>query len=315
MNVILQDRTLKNHVSFDAIEEFEKSLLNDRKKFKPVKQPHSVLQIAYKIFEKLGIHYLIIKLLSLFNRESTDFFTILMGADFSKCFPFFSSRGKKAVYIFDAWPETHQKIERHIEAYGISVIYFSSFQVSELFKKKFPTKKIKWIPEGIDSNQYSFKTLEQKNIDVLQLGRQFERYHNQIVHTLADEGFNYLYETRKGSLVFPDRESFVDGLARTKISICVPSNVTHPERSGNISTITLRYWQSMSSKCLILGVMPEEMKMIFNYNPIVEIDWENPSGQILNILNNYESFLPLIEQNYEFVKTQQNWCNRIELFI
>jgi hypothetical protein len=71
------------------------------------------------------------------------------------------------------------------------------------------------------------------------------------------------------------------GLANSKISICVPSDITHPERTGNISTITNRYLQSMASKCLILGKLPHDMLHLFDYNHIIEIDEENPVLQIV----------------------------------
>ncbi len=66
----------------------------------------------------------------------------------------------------------------------------------------------------------------------------------------------------------------------------------------------------MASKCLIVGVLPREMEILFDYCPIIEIDSENPEHQILEILNNYESYLPLIEKNYKNVCNEHTWVNR-----
>ena len=89
------------------------------------------------------------------------------------------------------------------------------------------------------------------------------------------------------------------GLANSKISIFVPSDITHPNVTGSISTITNRFLQSMASRCLIVGKVPHDMLYLFDYNPIIEIDEENPVAQIEAILANFDTYIPLIEKNYE----------------
>ena len=68
----------------------------------------------------------------------------------------------------------------------------------------------------------------------------------------------------------------------------------------------------MASKCLILGKLPDDMKYLFDYTPILEIDEENPIAQIELILANFEQYIPLIEKNYNNVKNFHNWENRVE---
>ena len=99
-------------------------------------------------------------------------------------------------------------------------------------------------------------------------------------------------------------------MAKSKISICVPSSITHPDRSGNIETMTVRYLQSMVSKCLILGRAPKEMITLFGYNPVIEIDSEDPEGQIISIINNYSNYFGLIEKNYQTVLEKHTWNKR-----
>lgn len=67
----------------------------------------------------------------------------------------------------------------------------------------------------------------------------------------------------------------------------------------------------MASKCLIVGKVPHDMLHLFDYNPIVEIDEENPVAQIEAILANFDTYIPLIEKNYETVKNSHNWDNRV----
>ena len=53
------------------------------------------------------------------------------------------------------------------------------------------------------------------------------------------------------------------------------------------------------------------MEYLFDYNPIIEIDEENPIEQINTILKNYDSYIPLIEKNHETVARFHNWNARI----
>jgi hypothetical protein len=103
---------------------------------------------------------------------------------------------------------------------------------------------------------------------------------------------------------------FINGLARSKVSICFPSSITHPERAGKIETMTIRYLQSMVSKNLIIGKTPEEMITLFGYNPVIEVDMEDPVSQLNEILNNYNEYTGLIEKNYSAVVKDHTWRNR-----
>jgi hypothetical protein len=55
------------------------------------------------------------------------------------------------------------------------------------------------------------------------------------------------------------------------------------------------------------------MRQSFDYQPIVEIDMSDPCGQLCELLENYQNYLPLIERNYEFVRDHHQWPNRIEM--
>jgi hypothetical protein len=111
-------------------------------------------------------------------------------------------------------------------------------------------------------------------------------------------------------LLFNSDAEFKEGLARSKISLCFPANLTHPEKSGGINTMTTRYLQSMASKCLVVGSMPDEMKELFEYTPVVELNLENPASHLCNILNDFSSYIPLIEKNYNYVQEHHTWFNR-----
>ena len=52
------------------------------------------------------------------------------------------------------------------------------------------------------------------------------------------------------------------------------------------------------------------MVQLFGYNPVIEIDWDDPIGQIEKILNNYSDYFSLIEKNYQTVIRDHKWEDR-----
>ena len=310
MNLILENNT--KHVSLDAVTEFEKAIIN-AKKLNIVTRVRPFIDYLFKILKRLNIDSKVLKIIRPFIFSKSDNFTILMGPYFSKCIPSMLSKGINGIYLYDAWPVVHLYIDEMIKILNLKFIYFSSKRVADIYASKFKNIEIKWIPEAISVDEYRFEDYKDKNIDILQLGRKYDLYHNAIVDELTANNIKYLYERKKGDIIFPERKDFISALGRTKISICVPLYITNNELAGDISTVTLRYLQSMASKCLILGVIPQDMKYMFDYEPIISIDMEDPVGQIKFILRNFEKYVPLIEKNYQYVLKNHSWIERLKI--
>jgi hypothetical protein len=295
------------HVSQDTVSEFENAILAGKLNIYAVTE---VQKVIAKIFIRLNLEQLLemsARAVSIRKKESK--LCILLGDEFHKAIIPFMGNDNNNCYFFDAWPSNHVKIEKFIETFKLKNVFFSSKQVVAINSKNINCK-FHWIPEAIQIENYEFKDYQNKDIDVLSFGRKFNRLHESIVDGLEASKIAYYYEKSAGEIIFSTRSAFIDGLARTKISVCIPSNITHPERAGTISTMTIRYLQSMASKCLIIGYLPEEMKELFNYNPIIELDINDPLKQIRDIISNYSDYIPLIEQNYDYVKTHHTWGNR-----
>jgi hypothetical protein len=302
------------HVSLDNVKEFEKAILQDSRVVTANSFSRSVSRASYlfwqlQIRSGLNITFASKKFNKVF-KSNEHYFSVLMGPNFRKCFPYFYFSGQKSLYMFDAWPRHHEIITKFLDAFDVNHIFVSSSQVADKLQGKLPKTKCYWIPEGIDINQYRFTSYEEKDIDVLALGRKYDAYHEQIAPALINDHKTYLYEKVKGEIIFPTREEFIDGLSRSKISICVPASITHPKQAENIQTMTIRYLQSMVSKCLIVGHAPKEMINLFGYNPVIEIEMQNPYIQLSSILGNYKDYFPLIEKNYTVVAEEHSWRKR-----
>jgi len=239
-----------------------------------------------------------------------DFFVVLMGPRFNNCFPYFASSVCRHIYLFDAWPSSYDQIAKFTDHFHVRNLFVSSRQSALLLDKMSSSTNVHWIPEGVDPTRYHHKPSNQRRIDVLQMGRKWDSYHERILQPIESAGYIYLFEKVKGQLVFPSRQEFINGLSDTKISICFPSNITHPDRAGGVSTLTTRYLQSMASKCLVVGTPPPELNDLFGYPPIIEADLDNPAGQLKAILSQYEQYADLIESNYEAVCQNHTWERR-----
>ena len=304
------------HVSLDTVEELEKIILSDtsisftneiNKKISKILF-HLLNFIIKKNTNKKNESNISTKLTE--NKLKSSVFAVLMGPDFSKCLPYFLFNKNKNLYVFDAWPSNHNLIIKFLKFFKVKNVFFTSSQATKIIKDQVRNTNCFWVPEGILPESYKSFHYKDKTIDVLALGRRFNTYHEQIVKCLKSNNKLYLYEKERGNVIFPTRNGFIEGLAKSKISICVPSSITHPDRSGNIETMTIRYLQSMASKCIIVGHAPKEMITLFGYNPVIEIDRKNPENQIISILNNYADYYPLIEKNYEMVLKNHTWKNR-----
>ena len=294
-----------HHVSMDVVDDFESSILKQ-----------SVLKVYYE--SRYLRKFIRPNIAGFINKVTPKYrnpiFCISMGATgVNRSFPHMFLSAYNILYLFDAWPGTYKLIEKIVRAYNIKLLFVSAKDSRDNLAKLLPGTDVLWCPEGCKVEIYRSTDYSSKDIDVLQMGRKYNLWHNMVVDELARLNISYLYEKTKGELVFKSREDFLSGLSRSKISVCFPKSVTHIMESGGLDTMTNRYLQSMASKCLILGTMPEEMKEFFGYDPVIRVDMNDPVGQVQELINNYNNYKTLIERNYKECIENHTWTNRWKL--
>jgi len=302
--IILVKNNYKSiHVSVDVVNEFENCIINKNNNSCNVLLLRNSLfgclfLFVLKKIRKIGINIstIISIVFSIIYRG--NYFSIMMGWNLEYILPMLILTKRKNLYIFDAWPNYYDSIIECVNKYKIENVYITSKISTENLKKYKTSCNFVWIPEAINPSNYQFYDYKEKDIDVLEIGRKYDVYHDKIIKPLKQHSYNHLYEVSKGVLVFKERTDFIIGLARSKISICFPSSITHPDRSLGVETMTIRYLQSIASKCLIVGKAPKEMIELFGYNPVIEADTVDPGKQLIEILNNYGDYYGLIEKNY-----------------
>lgn len=316
-SVTLVSTRIAPHVSFDEIKEFESACISSGQ-FKVARGlPHVVL-IRYVARCLYILSTALQALVSRLPAQPKDLYVLSIGYVSShyavyKSFPYFTlSRGKRCLWMYDAWPSKWGAIARFIRRYGVALLMCSSRQATHhLQSLAISGCRVEWVPEAVTVANYRTKPHADRRIDILQLGRKWNWYH-EIIKPFCDQmRITYKYEKMEGELIFKTRSDFICGLSDSKISICVPASLTHPIRSGGLETMTWRYLQSIASKCLLLGHAPKEMLELFGYNPVVEIDTSDPTGQINDILQHYDRYMPLIDKNYSHVCQRHQWSNRV----
>ncbi|MBV9082414.1 MAG: glycosyltransferase family 1 protein [Acidobacteriaceae bacterium] len=221
-----------------------------------------------------------------------------------------------AFYCYDCWPPQYEWWEDFFARYRPRTAFFTARDAAAEFARRRAGMQAFWLPEAVDPNAYfPGRDLKYRRIHVLELGRRHERIHQTWKRYLENRGYVHLYELEKGKLVFPTHEDFINGLSESVVSVCFPSSMTHPERSGNTETVTHRFFESMASKCLIVGHAPQELIDLFGYNPIVELKPETCVEEIERILQNVENYQPLVDKNYSALMQKGTWDVRVKTML
>jgi hypothetical protein len=242
---------------------------------------------------------------------STAYFCPIMLLSEARLFPqcYFA---ETIVYCFDCWPALWDRWERFFRRHRMRLAFFSARQSAEQFRRRVPEMESVWLPEAVEAEAYSpGKPLERRSIDVLELGRRDEAYHEQITAPLAAAGRVHRYQAVPGQIIFPTREAMIAGFADAKVSVCFPSSMTHPARSGDVETATHRYFESMASRCILVGHGPAELVDLFGYNPVVQADKKDPAGQIEAIVSRPQDYAGLVDRNFARLMEVGTWDARV----
>lgn len=203
------------------------------------------------------------------------------------------------IYAFDCWPYRYEEWEAFFRRHKVRLAFLSAKRSAEEFGRRIPEMKTIWLPEACEPGDYlPDKLLKDRSVDVLELGRCYTQYHARILQPLHDAGKNHAFEKGRWKLIYKSQQEMAEGYGDTRISICFPASVTHPERAGDVETVTLRYFEAIASKCLIVGHCPAELIELFGYNPMIEADMENSGGQLLEILKKIDSYQERVDRNY-----------------
>lgn len=135
------------------------------------------------------------------------------------------------------------------------VVFVTALESARFLARALPRSEVVHLPEATRLDRHDCGTcLADRNVGVLELGRRYPAWHEAVTEAVRLRSpLSHQYEAEPGRLVYPDERALRQGLSQTVISVCFPSSLTHPQRSGSVETMTQRYLESMASGCLVLG--------------------------------------------------------------
>lgn len=210
-------------------------------------------------------------------------------------------------FIWDCWPCFYDMMEKWLIRHKVKTAIFTSRQEMEAMKQRCPHVDMIWCPEGIDTSRYTEgKPLTERTIDLLEFGRSNEK----IIPSEAFEDINHITTKVGDSFIYND-EQLYEAMGDAKVAICLPRSVTHPKEAGGIETLTQRYWECMLSRIVMVGHAPKELIDLIGYNPCIDIDYNNVTGQILDIIDNIGDYQNLVIRNRDVALKYGDWANRV----
>jgi hypothetical protein len=216
-------------------------------------------------------------------------------------------------WSFDCWPDKYDEWEALFRRHRIRTAFLSARAAAEEMDRRLPNTRVVWLPEATDATQYvPDKPLSARKTAVLELGRRFDTYHGLISPHLRDRGLTHLYVQPTGKNIFGSRGDFAAGLGDAKISVCFPASMTHPQACGGLETVTHRYFESIASRCLIVGRAPAELVELFGYDPVIEADLADPLSQLARILDHLDQYQELVDKNYARFLEVGTWVSRAQ---
>jgi hypothetical protein len=218
-------------------------------------------------------------------------------------------------YCFDCWQRDWARWESFFRRQRTRLAFFTTRQSADHFRHVLPAMTAVWLPEAVNPSKYQCeKLIVERNIDVLEFGRKYDKFHDAVTEGLMAAGKYHRFERQKGEIIFDTRAAFISALGDAKMSVCFPRSLTDPQGAWH-ETVTQRYFESIASKCIVVGHCPGELADIFGYNPIIEIDDGRELDQILSILSQSDRFQPLVERNYVRLWETGTWAARLQTIL
>lgn len=222
---------------------------------------------------------------------------------------------RTVLFCFDCWEPKWDQFERLLKRNAVEVAFFTARQSAQEMAARVPGKPIIWMPEAIDPTPFQpEQVLVERAIDVLEYGRPWPSLHPRIARHCRLRGYSHLHRVGE-PLLFPTQEDLYAGLGNAKLVVCAPQSVTHPHLVGKVETMTLRYLESIASGALIFGRCPDEMKDLFGYDPVIEVDEDRVELQLDSILRDVERYEDLRQKNLTRLQEIGTWDVRAEQIV
>lgn len=266
------------------------------------KSQNRYVRFVGRVFRKLGLNRSITR-----NPQQAYLMVIGWNSD-SHTFPI-CYRNELIPYCLDMWPGGFDELAKIFMRHRVKTAFFSARDVARHFQQRMPGLQCYWAPEASEPRLYDpSRPLVERTTDVIEYGRGLARL-DQVRSHLDADGKTCIWN-RGTHWHFETNQQLHDALADSKISLSFPASVTNPERARGVETATLRYFEAIASKTIPYGHAPDELIDLFGFNPVIEMDEDDPAGQLLNILNNLGRYQLLVDKSHRRFLEVGCWSSR-----
>lgn len=219
-------------------------------------------------------------------------------------------------WIYDCWPAQWSRWESLLRRLRVPMAFFSSQSAAYEFTRRMPGLRCEWVPEAVDPHRYDPTCrLSARRIDVLELGRLSLPLHRRLRPTLAERGFRHEFQVPGAPRLYAGQEALRAALAQTRLLVCLPKSITHPEAAGGLETVTHRYFEGIASGCVLVGHCPAELRELWGFDPVVPIDPNEPELGVLEALEQLDRLQRLVERNLQRMHEVGTWNHRAAAMI
>lgn len=214
-------------------------------------------------------------------------------------------------WIYDCWPASWDRWEALLRRLKVEIACFSARGAADEFSRRLPNIGCHWIPEAVDPSVYDpSMPLAGRQIDVLELGRRAEAVHRRIAPDLGRLGRRHVFRADGAPPLFKSRRALAEALGRTRVMLCHPKSITHPDEAGGLETVTYRYFEAMAAGCVVMGDCPAELRDLWGFDPVLPIDRDRPIESIMGVLANLPAHQALVDRNLRRLAEVGTWDHR-----
>lgn len=319
---ILTNRKIEEHVSYDVLYALENTMIE--KKLGKLIFLEKNIHTMNKILKKFSLKFNILdnKNIKKINSEFDYLFYIAMNHEkldeFNKLYKNVSI--PKIIYCIDTWEPLYDEWEDKIKLANAKYVLFAYKKSAEYFS----SKGINTIFFPLSMNDKIFKNYKlSKDIAIMQMGRKNTTLHKYIKEYCNNNKINYkydyIYEKKKGEVVYPNNKELAMAINRTRIFVVSPQDIDNKIKTGNISPVTPRFYEGMASKTLLFGFKPkDEFDELFPYrNAMIQVndDCSDLKEKLEFYLNNDKQYNEIIDKNYKYVLNNHSWSKRLDSLI
>lgn len=175
---------------------------------------------------------------------------------------FLRARGLRVALLHDVWPATWDHLVRYARALRLTHLFVTARQSADAVRALRPPCRVAWCPEGLPAGEIPYRPRAERDLDVIQFGRRHPGVHEELAALAARRGWSYVFEPSRGQLVAPRREQLLELISRAKVSIAYPRASTDPEMARGVSTMTLRYLESLAAGARVVGESPSDFPAV-----------------------------------------------------